>query len=556
MPRRPDIALCLASARLGWRKVRIAAFDLGSNSFHLLVADAHPDGSFEAIATDKEMLRLGSAVASTGEIGFRLAGMAVEVVRRFAAAAASNRAEEVVACATSAFREASDSLAVVERIESECGVKVRVISGRKEAELIFEAVRASVVIDPPPALAMDLGGGSLELMIGDGRAMSWATSLKLGVARLTTELVHSDPPHNDDVSRVTRVVDRALARSVAAINRLDPKAAVVSSGTLETLVALAAWRRDGRVPASVNQLSVSSEELDELRDVLLSMTSSERTSLPGVDSRRADLLPAGAVILSRILETLGLKEVIGCEWALREGMILDAIGRHARSDWDPDPHLMRRESVVNLCRRYGWNEEHSTKVARLAVELFDGTSRIHELDGQDRELLEFGALLHDVGEHVSNDSHEHHSAYLISNGKLRGFSPPEVDVLSCLGRFHKRGSPKASFEPYARLDSASRRRVSQLVALLQIADGLDRSHGGPVREVTVSADDDSIRVAVDADDDIDLELWGLRRKRDLIEKVFERTLEVVDLHSTATLERTEQALSCAGLSTRGRPCRP
>ena len=88
--------------------------------------------------------------------------------------------------------------------------------------------------------------------------------------------------------------------------------------------------------------------------------------------------------------------------------------------------------------------------------------------------------------------------------------------------------------------------MSQLVALLQIADGLDRSHGGPVREVTVSADEDSIRVVVDADDDIDLELWGLRRKRDLIEKVFERTLEVVDLHSTATLERTERTLSDLG----------
>ncbi len=508
--------------------MRIAAFDLGSNSFHLLVADAHPDGSFEAIATDKEMLRLGSAVASTGRIGVDLARAGVEVVKRFAALAESNRAEEMVVCATSAFREASDSLRVVERIESECKVKVRVISGREEARLIFEAVRASVVIDPSPALAMDLGGGSLELMVGDGRGLDWAASLKLGVGRLTAEHVRSDPPSGDDFRRVSDAVGRALGRVAGQIAPLEPKKAIFSSGTLETLVGLAAQRRDGRYPTSLNQLSVSAADLRKLRDDLVSMTAEERASLPGVDARRADLLPAGAILASRALAEFAIEEVIGCEWALREGMILDAIGRHNRSDWDLDPHAMRRESVINLARRYGWNEAHSCKVARLAVELFDGTTTLHDLDNTDRELLEYGALLHDVGEHVSNDRHEQHSAYLIANGKLRGFRPEEVDILACLGRFHKRGSPKASFEAFGRLSASERRRVSQMVALLQVADGLDRSHGGPVRNLSVSVDPRKVVVSVDADDDISLELWGLRRKRDLFEKVFARELEVID----------------------------
>jgi exopolyphosphatase/guanosine-5'-triphosphate,3'-diphosphate pyrophosphatase len=508
--------------------VRIAAFDLGSNSFHLLVADAHPDGSFEVIATDQEMRLLGSAVASTGRIGVELAGAAVEVVKRFVDLAESNRAEEMVVCATSAFREASDSVRVVERIDAQCKVKVRVISGREEARLIFEAVRASVVIDPSPALAMDLGGGSLELMVGDGRGLAWAASLKLGVARLTAEHVRSDPPSHEDVRRVSDAVGRALGRVAGQIGPLRPKAAIFSSGTLETLVGLAAQRRDGRYPTSLNQLSVSAADLRKLRDDIVSMTAEERSSLPGVDSRRADLLPAGAVLASQTLAKFAIDEVIGCEWALREGMILDAIGRHNRSDWSCDPHAMRRESVINLARRYGWNEAHSCKVSRLAVELFDGTKPLHDLDGSDRELLEYGALLHDVGEHVSNDRHEQHSGYLIANGKLRGFRPEDVDVLACLGRFHKRGSPKASFEPYGRLSAPDRRRVSQMVALLQVADGLDRSHGGPVRDLAVSVDSRKVVVVVDADDDISLELWGLRRKRDLFEKVFARELEVID----------------------------
>jgi exopolyphosphatase/guanosine-5'-triphosphate,3'-diphosphate pyrophosphatase len=502
------------------RRVRIAAFDLGSNSFHLLVADAHP----------------GSAVAANGEIGRSKASEAVEVIRRFKALAESHQAEEMVACATAAFREAADSLAVVDRIESETGVKLRVISGREEARLIFDAVRASVVIDPSPALALDLGGGSLELMVGDGRGLDWAASLKLGVARLTAEHVRSDPLSSGDCRRVTATVSKAIERVLPDIQKRNPKFAIGSSGTLETLIRLAATRRSGVAPASVNQLSVKARDLEALSDWLLGMTASQRAALPGVDARRADLLPTGALLLTTILDMTGLDEIIGSEWALREGMVLDAIGHHSRAEWDSDPRSMRRESVLGLCRRYGWNEDHSVKVARLAVELFDGTSVLHHLGPVDRELLELGALLHDIGEHVSKDAHERHTAYLIENGRLRGFSPEEIDVLSCLGRFHKRGSPKQSFAPFGRMKEARQKKVAQLVALLQVADGLDRSHGGPVRDVHVYTGRDMVEVVVEADDEIDLELWGLRRKRELFEKVFATRLDVVDAQMALALD--------------------
>lgn len=510
--------------------------DLGSNSFHLLIADAHSDGGFEAVVRDKEMLRLGSLVAASGRIGPAGADAAVEVVKRFRALAESQGSDDIVVCATAAFREARDSLAVVDQIETEAGVKVRVISGREESRLIFNAVRTSVVIEPGPALAMDLGGGSLELMVGDARGLKWCTSLKLGVARLTAELVRGDPLTGGDCRRITNAVNKVVSRVLPEIARHRPKMAIVSSGTLCTLVRLAAARRGGVMPTSVNQLTVSSRDLDSLSAYLLDMTSAERASLPGVDTRRADLLPAGSLILNAVLYQIGLTEVVGCEWALREGMVLDAIGHRSRAEFDGNPKAIRRESVLGLCRRCGWNEEHSAKVARLAIELFDGTSSLHELTPTDRELLELGALLHDIGEHVSKDAHEKHTAYLIENGRLRGFNPQEIDVLACLGRFHKRGNPKASFEPFGRLRNSEQKRVSQLIALLQVADGLDRSHGGPVRDVEVYSHPGAVEVVVDADDDIDLELWGLRRKRDLFERVFDCRLDVVEAQMEFALD--------------------
>jgi exopolyphosphatase/guanosine-5'-triphosphate,3'-diphosphate pyrophosphatase len=516
--------------------VRIAALDLGSNSFHLLVADAHPDGTFEPLARDKEMLRLGSVVAATGEVGESAAAAAVDVVRRFRALAESLGADEVVAYATAALREARDSTAVVDRIEAETGIKVRVISGREEAALIFRAVRASVVIEPGPALALDLGGGSLELMVGDAKGMGWSASLKLGVGRLTSDLVRGDPPTGGDRRRVVHAVTTAVGRVLPDIASFRPRMAIGSSGTLETLIGLAAGRRGGPMPASVNQLAVTAGELGALTQDLLRMTSAERAELPGVDARRADLLPAGALLTMTVLDLTGLGALVGCGWALREGMVLEAIGRHSRAEWTGDPRAMRRESVLGLCRRCGWNETHGTKVSRLAVELFDGTAKRHRLDGTDRELLELGALLHDIGEHVSMEGHERHTAYLIENGRLRGFRPDEIAVLTCLGRFHKRGAPKASFEAYAQLATADRDRVTRLVALLQVADALDRSHGGPVRDIEVYTNPGLVEVVAHADDDIDLELWGLRRKRELFERVFDCRLEIVDAQLSLPLD--------------------
>jgi exopolyphosphatase/guanosine-5'-triphosphate,3'-diphosphate pyrophosphatase len=152
--------------------------------------------------------------------------------------------------------------------------------------------------------------------------------------------------------------------------------------------------------------------------------------------------------------------------------------------------------------------------------LFDQLRSVHNLSAVDRELLEYGALLHDIGEHVAIESHHKHTAYLIEHGKLRGFDPDEVAILTSMGRFHRRGEPKMSFGPYAGLDAPTQERVTRLVALLRLADGLDRSHLGTVRHVHVGSRDGAVTIGIEADGDADLQLWGVRRKRDLFERVF------------------------------------
>jgi exopolyphosphatase/guanosine-5'-triphosphate,3'-diphosphate pyrophosphatase len=505
--------------------MRLAAIDLGSNSFHLLVVEARLDGSFVPLAREKEMLRLGDRVARDGRIGEWAMAGAVEVVRRFKALADAQRADEIVALGTAALREARDGIELVERIQDATGIDVEVVDGLREAELIFRAIRSSVLIEPSPVLAADLGGGSLELMVGDRGGLAFAASLRLGVGRLTAECVRSDPISRKDMGRLRdRVRGELLPVLESEIAELGPKMLVGASGTLLCVARMAIAARDGSLPAALNQLSVPADAFASLSQQVIGMRSADRQRLPGCDARRAEHVPAGLVVLETLFEATGLDELTLSEWALREGAVLEAIGTHDPAELGDDPRALRRFSVLSLCRRCSWRSRHARHVAAVAAELFLALEPVHGLAPEDMELLELGALLHDIGEHVARAGHDRHGAYLIENGGLRGFAPDEVRILSVLARYHIRGTPKPSFDAFGALGPAGRARATGLTALLRLADALDASHTARVGEVRLvdqeSGDKPAIELAARSRGDAELEQWTFWRKKELFEKTF------------------------------------
>ncbi len=508
--------------------MRIAAFDLGTNSFHLLVVDAHPDGTFAPLVREKEMLRLGDVVSHEGRISDAAMSRAVNTVRRFRTQAEGVDSDDLVACATSAIREADNGGELVDRIKSEAGVRVTVISGIEEARLIFEAIRASVVIDPGPALCLDLGGGSLELMVGDSGGLRWASSVKLGAARLTAELVGADPLSDEDVRRLRERVTSILAPLADEVASLHPTMAVGTSGTFMALARMVAARRPGGIPTSVNQLSFDREEFLAVHDQIIKLSAADRARrLPGLDARRADIIPAGSVLLLTAMELFGFDTLTVSEWALREGIVLDSIKRHDDADWSGDPRAIRLSSVLRLARGCNWDEGHSRQVTRLALDLFDQTLTLHGLTAADRELLEHASLLHDIGEHVATEAHHKHTAYLVQHGRLRGFSPDEVTEVATLARYHRGGDPRPSSDGMAGVAAPRRDSVARLAALLRVADGLDRRRAAAVGGIETDLDITRVRIHVRSDEDIDVDLWGGRRKRELFERLFDRRLELV-----------------------------
>ena len=505
--------------------MRVAAMDLGSNSFHLLVADVHADGHIDPLVQEKEMLRLGDVVSRHGSIPGTAAEQAVATVRRFRLLADAAGATEVHARATSAIRRAANGGELVDRIRTETGVAVEVIGGQEEARLIFGAIRASVVLDPAPALCFDLGGGSLEVMVGDSGSLTWATSVPLGVARLSADHVRSDPISKVDRRALRDRIVEVLAPVVAEVSTFEPKLAVGSSGTLECLAEMVAARRAEDTPATLNQLTISRHEFLELHQDILASKASERLRMDGLDARRVDLITAGSMVLATAMELFDFDHLTISEWALREGIVLDAVGRHDPEDWSDDPHAIRGNAVMGLGRRCNWSEPHARQVAKLALDLFDATTALHGLDATDRELLEYAALLHDIGEHVASNGHHKHGAYLIRNGQLRGFAPDQIELLAAIVRWHRRGEPRVSDE-FPLLDGAAVDRVRALAAMLRVADGLDRSRNQSVYGLDAMVTPSLVLLRIRALDDAELEIWGARRKRALLEKVFDREIEL------------------------------
>jgi len=505
--------------------MRIAALDLGSNSFHLLVADVHPDGPFEAITREKEMLRLGDEVARDGRISGSSADRAVASVRRLKQLADASGAQEVIAKATSAIRSAVNGSELVDRIEAETGVDVEVISGLEEARLIFAAVRASLVLEPAPALCVDIGGGSVEISIGDGAGLRWATSVPLGVGRLTADLIRSDPPSRSDRTALEARIRDELAPFVDDVRARVPKMSVGTSGTINDLARLAAENDDGDIPASANGLRIHADRIQALQHRIVRMPAADRRRLPGIEDKRADLLPAGVTLLATIFDVFEIDEMVTSDWALREGIVLDAVRVHDPNDWSDDALALRRAAVAGLARRCGSDVEHSQQVTRLALSIFDQTRSLHQLGDTDREMLEYAAMLHDIGQHVSRKGHHRHAAYLVDHAQLRGFVPDEIEFLAALVRHHRRGDIKSSEPRAAALDKGARDRLRKLAALLRLADGLDRGRRGVIEGVDVEIGADLVVLRLHTHDDAELELWGVRRRRDLFEKIYERELE-------------------------------
>jgi exopolyphosphatase/guanosine-5'-triphosphate,3'-diphosphate pyrophosphatase len=537
--------------------MRIAAIDIGTNSIHMIVVQVRPDLSFEVIDREKDMVRLGAGGLDGRQLTPTAMRAALQTLAKYQRVAQSHKVDEVVAAATSAVREAENGGDFIADVDRQTGIRIRVISGTEEARLIHLAAGYGVDVGGNTAVVVDIGGGSVEVTLGTATHLTVGKSFKLGVIRLTERFVKSDPLSRRDERRMVKHIQHDMGAHLDQVALRGFDRVIGTSGTILSLGALASSDMRER-PEDLRNRRVSAKALHRVRKRLIAADIEERLHIPGMDPRRADLSVAGGVLLDTIIRRLGAIELTLCDLALREGLVLDYIHRNGakirKVERYPD---VRRRSVVELGERCGYWSEHAQQVARLALNIFDQTRSVHAMGDREREWLEFAALLHDIGVHISYERHHRHSYYLVKNGDLRGFSPEEIEVIALIARYHRQATPKKTHERYGDLPGALRRSVKALAAMVRLAEGLDRSHAQALGGIDLFPRGDDYLARLRAAGDAELELWAAHRHVAPLEAVLGKPIrfEVAgnDYKERPThAEQPDDAAPVPGKAVRGR----
>jgi exopolyphosphatase/guanosine-5'-triphosphate,3'-diphosphate pyrophosphatase len=469
---------------------RVAAIDIGTNSIHVLIAAVDPAlRSFRVLMAEKATTRLGDRDPVTGDLSGEAIERAFLTLRHCKDLALSHGVEQILTAATSAVREAPNGREVLQAIEDQLGLEVDLVSGPEEARLIYLGVLSGMAFDQTPHIILDIGGGSTELILADGSDARVLTSTRIGAVRLQRDFCHEDPlPPGRRAfleAYILGALDPAVAQVKQSLQAGEKPVMVATSGTALALASLLA-AEEGRPPLRLQGYRLTRSRLEALLTRLVSLPLEQRRQLTGINERRAEIIVPGALILNTALAMLQIRELVVCERALREGLIVDWMLRQGLlDDRFAFQSSIRERTVLHLARTYGVDEERASRVSNFALSLYDqARGWMHQDEGAARLLLWAAAQLHSCGKHINVAAYHKHTWYLIRHGELLGYSEAEHLMVAAIARYHRRGLPKKRHESWQLIESREdRRTVSTMALLLRLAAALDRRPGKVVAAV-------------------------------------------------------------------------
>ncbi len=502
---------------------RTAVIDLGSNSFRLVVYTSVPGSWWQRTDEIHEAVRVGAGLDAVGRLGDGPMARALRTIRLYARFCRASELEPecVHAVATSAIRDAANGEEFLARAREESGLDIRVLSRDEEARYGYLAACNSTTLDDGAVL--DLGGGSLQLVDVRARQAVQSGSWSLGAVRMTERFLPEERASKKQLRALRDHVAREL-ESANWLGRSGPRL-VGLGGTVRNL-ARAAQKRAALPVPSVQDFTVTHDELDDLLAELAKLPASERGGVPGVKAQRGDLILAGAAVLRGVMEAGGFERLEVTEAGLREGIFF---AEHLAPAEPPLFEDVRADSVSNLAAQYRADVVHARHVAALALGIFDALADagLHPGDAQERDLLWAAAMLHDIGMAVDYDDHHKHSRYLILSAGLPGFTPRETAIVAQMARYHRKGSP--SFDDLESLmEKGDRAMLDRGAALLRIAESLERSRDQIVERAAIEVDDDGlVSLRAISAQDASVARWVAERHVDQFERAFGRPLRIV-----------------------------
>ena len=504
---------------------KLAAIDIGSNSLKLVIVEAAASDSFTLLVQERERVRLGHDTLKNHFLSAEALDLSSAAIAKFRSIAESREVDSIIAVATASVREANNSAEFVNAIEQRTGVRVEVLSSIEEARLIGVAAAQFFGAEKDSLLNIDIGGGSTEISLMKNGEPHKLFSMKLGAVGLTEKYMFSNPPTSKELKNIQIEVAFALERPLRKIAGENWQ---ISSGTSGTILNLAALLNFQPGDSSSASPGINYKKLVALNKMMSKITLEERIKLPVISAQRAEVIVAGGQILEGVMQALNIQTLQPCSNALREGVIIDYLREIETESLPPVPDVdnYRLRDVFAVGRRYGYEETHALQVADLAEKIFDSLAPIYNLRRHGRTLLSAAALLHDVGYHISHESHHKHSLYLIKHSEMTGFSETEKLMIANIARYHRGALPKEKHFDYMQLSEKDRRITAQLGAVLRIADALDRGYENHVKDIKFKRSKQDLRLKLVSDQDCLIERKAIEHKKDLFELAFNCNLIV------------------------------
>ncbi|HUI31576.1 MAG TPA: Ppx/GppA phosphatase family protein [Candidatus Acidoferrales bacterium] len=498
----------------------LAAIDVGSNAIRLSIASVDGERKLSSLENLREPVRLGQDVFAKGLITDNTLEQAVDAFKKFKEAIDRNGVNWSKAVATSAVREAANRDMFIDSVAQRCGIDIVVIEPEEEARLIHLAIASKVNLKNKTAMLIDIGGGSTEVTLtADGSIVS-TESYRMGAVRLLQllssgvsgkEKRNGEKEFNQLVREYVESTQRRLKREIGG-KKIN--ICVGTGGNIETLGGL---RKD--LLGKERETSIELGELDAILKKLQALSFEERIQQLKMRPDRADVIVPASIILQQIAKLADVDEILIPKVGLKEGILINMV----IDLYEETKHAYRDQvmaSALEIGRKYFFDEQHGTSVARYAVELFDQTRNLHNLSLEHRLLLEVAALLHDIGNFISATDHHKHAQYLLAATPVIGLGQLQMAIIANVARYHRKSFPKQQHEAYSSLPSKDRVAVTKLAAVLRLADAMDNEHASRVESFSVEYKKPKFAIHLKGQGDLLLEKWALMKKAEMFEEVF------------------------------------
>ena len=502
---------------------RFMGIDVGSNAIKYRVWEILADGSVTQITERRFPVRLGESVFTGGVMSEKVIAAAAEAFVTIRQDLESIVVNSLRAVATSAAREASNSLTLVAAVQRAAGIRLEILPAAEEARMVALGVLGTRKQLHDQYLLIDIGGGSTEIILTSGQDLAVALSLRLGAVRLRQMFVKHTPPRESELSLVHDFIDDVLTRKLTP-PRLDPGMICLgSAGTITTLCTM--------VHGATGEEPITPQQIDAIIERIKPMTPAQIVEAYGLEPDRSEVILYGALVLQQVLRHLGVERIGRTRGGVSDGLLqsfMERIGLRGSELFDHDRAFMSQ--ALALGERCRFNRPHAEQVARLALAIFDQTKALHGLGDWERGILRGAAILHEIGQFVSFSGHHKHTYYLVTNADLPGLSQREKLLIACIGRYHRRSHPKLRHEGYRELSPADREVVRKLAAIERLADALDREQQSLVRQVHVQIGEKKVAFHIQTHYEATIEVWNAREKAALFEEVFKRKAEFLVVH--------------------------